>query len=146
MTKTTNHSAEFFAELEGDYAPFAGKPKRESRRPWHLHRENMRDVAIWWLTRAIPFLIEEGRDPGAIEAAIAVLREAAPWPDEALVVSCAVDSEIGEILDTSSEHGSRFVVVRWQLNGDHDQRVEDLVAMTPAAAEFLAAIGGGGDE
>ena len=60
------------------------------------------------------------------------------WPDEALVVSCATDSEIGEILDTSAY--SRFVVVRWQLNGDHDQRVDDLVALTPAAAEFLAAL------
>lgn len=143
MTKTTNHSAEFFAELEGDYAPFAGKPKRESHRPWHMHSEAERELVLMDLDAYSKRTGWTKRFAAAYQAAATLLRDAAPWPDEALVVSCAVDSEIGEILDTSSEYGSRFVVVRWQINGDHDQRVEDLVAMTPAAAEFLAAMGGG---
>lgn len=119
-------------------------------KPWHLHSEAERDRVLTCLDVEADWQIHHyqayNRDyADALRAAAAVLRDAAllpcsgeEWPDEALVVSCATDSEIGEILDTSAY--SRFVVVRWQLNGDHDQRVDDLVALTPAAAEFLAAL------
>lgn len=148
MTKTTNHSAEFFAELEGDYAPFAGKPKRESRRPWHMHSEAERELVLMDLDAYSKRTGWTKRFAAAYQAAATLLREAAPWPDEALVVAGFIYQDEGryelEIIDVDST-GCLCVVDEYGRN-EHWRTPESCVPLTPAAAEFLAAMGGGGDE
>ena len=114
MTKTTNHSAEFFAELEGDYAPFAGKPKRESHRPWHMHSEAERELVLMDLDAYSKRTGWTKRFAAAYQAAATLLRDAAllpcsgeEWPDEALVVSCATDC-VGQRLERRDD--------TWPLN------------------------------
>lgn len=113
-------------------------------RPWHLYSEEKRERVLYTL---------ELYRSGAYAAAIAVLREAAPWPDEALVVSVQrwQDEEpmTCEIVDVSGvavllldEHGvMQDVPGIWPSTAWWP--IVRVLPLTPAAAEFLAAMGGG---
>lgn len=109
-------------------------------KPWHLHSEAEREDVIRRIFEAIP-----PADYGdAWEAAITLLREAAPWPDEALVVAGFIYQDEGryelEIIDVDSA-GCLCVVDEYGRN-EHWRTPESCVPLTPAAAEFLAAMGG----
>lgn len=118
-------------------------------KPWHLCSEAEREDVIRRIFEAIP-----PADYGdAWEAAITLLRDAAPWPDEALVVSVQrwQDEEpmTCEIVDVSGvavllldEHGVIQDVPRiWPSTAWWP--IDRVLPLTPAAAEFLAALGGG---
>ena len=122
-------------------------------KPWHLCADEMRTFVLetlddnaseqWWR--------EDVR--AAYAAAAALLRDAAPWPDEALVVSVQrwQDEEpmTCEIVDVSGvavllldEHGVIQDVPRiWPSTAWWP--IDRVLPLTPAAAEFLAALGGG---
>lgn len=56
-------------------------------RPFHLHDKESRDYAIGRLDDEAKHIISPYEYRDALFAAAALLRDAAPWPDEALVVS-----------------------------------------------------------
>ena len=108
-------------------------------KPWHLCSEAERQ-------RVIDVLDSMGTEgnmldascPSAYRAAAAVLRDAAPWPDEALFVDYQ-----GMIFEIIGEPVRGWVDVR--SSGGHWMAIyaPRCVPLTPAAAEFLAAMGGG---
>lgn len=103
-------------------------------KPWHLCSEAEREDVIRRIFEAIP-----PADYGdAWEAAITVLRDAAQWPDEALLVDYQ-----GMIFEIIGEPVRGWVDVR--SSGGHWMAIyaPRCVPLTPAAAEFLAAMGGG---
>lgn len=121
--------------------------------PWHLHSEEEREQVIRSLANEIEFKRswyprESVASQEAFAAAIAFLRDAALWPDEALVVEVVTSfgvhgpSEIqgvyGDILDLCDIDPERpDVSSGWR------KHARDCRPLTPAAAEFLAALGGG---
>ena len=81
----------------------------------------------------------------AFLAAAQVLRDAAPYPDEALVFSHAFDSRIFVVaVDWSQERDAALVETidpesgRWAAYG-----APNLIPLTPGAADFLDAIKAG---
>lgn len=106
-------------------------------KPWHLCSEAEREDVIRWLFEAIPPAGVDADYGDAWEAAAAVLRDAAPWPDEALVVdyqgmTCEIiDEPVRGWVDVRSGGGHWMVLYAPRC-----------VPLTPATAEFLAAMGG----
>lgn len=101
-------------------------------KPWHLCSEAEREDVIRRIFEAIP-----PADYGdAWEAAITLLRDAAPWPDEALVVEW--DSRIWEVIDA---HGDGVLELRSESASSFSY-YRYCLPLTPAAAEFLAVLGG----
>jgi len=100
-------------------------------KPWHLHSEDERELVLMDLDAYSKRTGWTRRFAAVYQAAAAVLRDAAPWPDEALAVEwyglvreiVGCDDGLVELLDG------------WSL----PQNVRPL---TPAAAEFLAALRG----
>ena len=114
-------------------------------KPWHLCADEMRTFVLetlddnaseqWWR--------EDVR--AAYAAAAALLRDAAPWPDEALV---AAEIRSGQecIIVGVPKRGWLEVMSLEGFVDDLWKTPPSLRPLTPAAAEFLAAMGGGDDE
>lgn len=108
-------------------------------KPWHLCSEAERDRVLTCLDVEADWQIHHyqahNRDySDALRAAAAMLRDAAPWPDEALVVEW--DSRIWEVIDA---HGDGVLELRSESASSFSY-YRYCLPLTPAAAEFLAAM------
>ena len=105
-------------------------------KPWHLHSEAERDRVLTCLAVEADWQIHYDQGPNraysdALRAAAALLRDAAPWPDEALVVEW--DSRIWEVIDA---HGDGVLELRSESASSFSY-YRYCLPLTPAAAEFL---------
>lgn len=106
-------------------------------KPWHLHSEDERELVLMDLDAYSKRTGWTRRFAAVYQAAAALLRDAAPWPDEALVVEW--DSRIWEVIDA---HGDGVLELRSESASSFSY-YRYCLPLTPAAAEFLAAMGGG---